>query len=54
VTGYSGVRISLTGRRFIIDDVTVFALVDEAGRPAGHAAVIRETRPVGQEHHCPT
>jgi len=54
VTGYSGVRISFTGRRFIIDDVTVFALVDEAGRPAGHAAVIRETRPVGQEHHCPT
>jgi hypothetical protein len=36
------------------DDVTVFALVDEAGHPAGHAAVIGSTRPVGQEHHCPT
>ncbi len=48
VTGYSGVRISLTGRRFIIEDVTVFALVDEAGRPAGHAAVIGATRPVGR------
>lgn len=47
VTGYSGVRVSLTGRRFIIDDVTVFEVTDAAGRPAGHAAVIRETRPAG-------
>jgi hypothetical protein len=49
VTGYSGVRVSLTGRRFIIDDVTVCALVDEAGRPAGHTAVIGSTRPAGLE-----
>jgi len=48
VTGYSGVRVSVTGRRFIIEDVTVFALVDEAGRPAGHAAVIGSTRPAGR------
>jgi hypothetical protein len=48
VTGYSGVRISLTGRRFIIENVTVFALVDEAGHPAGHAAVIGSTRPAGR------
>lgn len=47
VTGYSGVRISLTGRRFIIDDVIVFALADAAGHPAGHAAVIGSTRPAG-------
>jgi hypothetical protein len=47
VTGYSGVRVSLTGRRFMIDDVTVFALADAAGRPAGHAAVIGSTRAVG-------
>lgn len=45
VTGYSGVRISLTGRRFIIDDVTVLTLADESGQPAGHAAVIGKTRP---------
>ena len=44
VTGYSGVRISLTGRRFIIDDVTVFEVTDASGRPAGHAAVIVKTR----------
>jgi len=48
VTGYSGVRISLTGRRFIIENVAVFALVDEAGHPAGHAAVIGSTRPAGR------
>ena len=47
ITGYSGVRVSLAGRRFIIDDVTVFALADAAGRPAGHAAVIGATRPAG-------
>jgi PAS domain-containing protein len=49
VTGYSGVRVSLTGRRFIIDDVTVFEVTDAAGRPAGHAAVIGSTRPAGLE-----
>lgn len=49
VTGYSGVRISLTGRRFIIDDVSVFALTDEAGHPAGHAAVIAATASAGSE-----
>lgn len=45
VTGYSGTRISATGRRFVIDDVTVLALEDAAGNPAGHAAVIGKTRP---------
>ncbi|MFM8495456.1 MAG: MEKHLA domain-containing protein [Planctomycetia bacterium] len=45
VTGYSGVRISLTGRRFVIDDVTVLEITDAAGRPTGHAAVISATRP---------
>lgn len=43
VVGYSGVRVSLTGRRFVIDDVTVFEITDAAGRPAGHAAVIAKT-----------
>ncbi len=45
VTGYSGVRVSLTGRRFMIDDVTVLEVTDATGRPAGHAAVIGATRP---------
>jgi len=47
VTGYSGVRISLTGRRFVIDDVTVLEVTDAAGSPAGHAAVIGATRSAG-------
>jgi hypothetical protein len=46
VTGYSGVRVSLTGRRFVIDDVAVFEVTDAAGHPAGHAAVIGSTRAV--------
>ena len=45
VTGYSGTRISLTGRRFTIEDVVVLELRDAAGKPAGHAAVIGKTRP---------
>lgn len=45
VTGYSGVRVSLTGRRFVITDVTVCELRDRDGRAAGHAAIIGTTRP---------
>jgi hypothetical protein len=47
VTGYSGVRVSLTGRRFLIEDVTVLEVTGTTGRPAGHAAVIGATRPAG-------
>ena len=45
VTGYSGTRISATGRRFVIEDVTVLELRDVCGKPAGHAAIIGKTRP---------
>lgn len=45
VTGYSGVRVTATGRRFVIDDVTVYELSDPDGRAAGHAAIIGTTRP---------
>ncbi|MEI7782013.1 MAG: MEKHLA domain-containing protein, partial [Planctomycetota bacterium] len=48
VTGYSGTRVAVTGRRFVIDDVTVLVLADAAGNPAGHAAVIGKTRPEGE------
>lgn len=47
VSGYSGIRISVSGRRFMIEDVTVLTLTDAAGRPAGHAAIIGKTRPEG-------
>ena len=45
VTGYRGTRISLAGRRFVIEDVTVLELRDASGRPTGHAAIIGKTRP---------
>lgn len=47
VSGYSGIRISVSGRRFMIEDVTVLTLTDAAGRPAGHAAIIGKTRQEG-------
>lgn len=41
VTGYSGVRISATGRRFRIHDVTIWDLSDRDGRRVGQAATFR-------------
>ncbi|WP_442756130.1 MEKHLA domain-containing protein [Methylocystis sp. JAN1] len=38
VMGYEGVRISATGRRFKISNVTIWNVTDAAGRPAGQAA----------------
>lgn len=36
--GYRGVRISATGRRFIIEQATVWTVVDLDGNPRGQAA----------------
>ena len=44
-TGYSGTRIGLTGRRFVIEDTTLLSLQDPEGNPAGHAAIIGNIRP---------
>lgn len=38
VSGYEGVRISATGRRFKISNVTIWNVSDKAGGPAGQAA----------------
>ena len=38
VSGYEGVRISATGKRFRISDVTIWNVSDDAGRPLGQAA----------------
>lgn len=38
VRGYSGVRISATGRLFRIEDATVWPVTDAAGRRVGQAA----------------
>ncbi|MFS8146920.1 MEKHLA domain-containing protein [Rhizobium sp. BR 249] len=41
-----GVRIAKSGRRFWIEDVTVWQLIDEAGRRLGQAAKISSWRDV--------
>lgn len=39
IANYSGIRISRSGRRFRIVQATVWNLRDDAGRPAGQAAM---------------
>jgi len=46
IEDYSGVRISASGRRFIIRNATVWNLQDEQGRPYGQAALLREWQPL--------
>ena len=41
---YKGVRISATGRRFMIDRATVWNLINEMGEYSGQAAMFREWR----------
>ena len=42
VDDYSGVRIARDGRRFMIQNATVWNLIDENGVRCGQAAMIRE------------
>ena len=39
IDDYSGIRISKTGRRFIISQATVWNLLTEQGKPYGQAAM---------------
>ena len=41
VSGYSGRRISATGKLFMIDNATIWRLVDAHGEPFGVAATFR-------------
>jgi len=45
-TNYAGIRISKTGRRFWIEDGTVWQLLDEAGTLHGQAAMFTRWRDV--------
>jgi hypothetical protein len=38
IDDYRGVRVSQSGRRFLIENATVWNLLDEAGAPYGQAA----------------
>ena len=41
IDNYRGVRIASTGRRFVIEDATVWNLIDERGVNRGQAAVFK-------------
>ncbi len=41
ISGYEGVRISATGKRFRILDVTIWNVTDLSDRPLGQAAMFR-------------
>jgi hypothetical protein len=44
VSGYEGVRIGATGRRFLIQNVTIWNIVDADGAGAGQAATFSHWR----------
>lgn len=46
VTGYCGIRIAKSGRRFWIEDATVWQLTDAAGTYRGQAAMLPHTADV--------
>lgn len=47
IDDYAGVRISKTGRRFMIEQATVWNLLDERGAPYGQAATFSRWRYLG-------
>ena len=49
IDDYSGIRISRTGKRFLIEQATVWNLSDAEGQPYGQAATFRAWRPVEHE-----
>ena len=49
VTGYSGMRVSRTGREFLIKDVTIWNLFDDDGKPYGRAAWFKDALSRGGE-----
>jgi hypothetical protein len=44
ITGYSGVRVAKSGRRFIIEDGVLWELTDRAGVRHGQAATFQSWR----------
>jgi len=46
ITGYSGERISKTGKEFLIKDVTIWNLFDDDGKPYGRAAWFKDVAPL--------
>lgn len=46
IDDYTGIRISASGKRFLIRNATVWNLLDEAGQPCGQAALLRDWEPL--------
>ena len=44
IDDYSGVRIARTGQRFLIEQATVWNLLNDRGQRCGQAATFREWR----------
>ena len=44
IDGYTGNRISRNGRRFVIENATVWDLIDETNHPCGQAAMFHHWR----------
>jgi hypothetical protein len=42
--GYRGVRISSTGRRFLVEQALIWNVIDPAGNPIGQAATFSRWR----------
>lgn len=45
--GYRGIRISSTGKRFLVEDATVWNVVDSQGVRLGQAATFARWTPIG-------
>lgn len=54
VDDYEGIRISSTGRRFRIDQATVWNLLDATGQPVGQAATFSEWQLLDSQLPHPT
>lgn len=52
VTGYTGVRVTKDGRRFRIEDATIWRLTDEDGRSRGEAATFARWRWLEQDREA--
>lgn len=46
IDDYTGIRISASGKRFLIRNATVWNLLDEAGQHYGQAALLRDWQPL--------
>lgn len=46
IDDYSGVRISSSGKRFLVRNATVWNIRDATGKPAGQAALLPEWEPL--------